>query len=130
MSTYLLGRLGSLIISLLIASIVIFLLLEVVPGDPAQFMLGMNAQPDTLAALREQLGLGQPAFSRYVTWLFGVLHGGLGISYTYKTPVTELVLQRLGVSLPLAILSLGFFFFFVFFVGFFVVSWCFLWSVF
>ena len=107
MSTYLLGRLGSLIISLLIASIVIFLILEVVPGDPAQFMLGMNAQPDTLAALREQLGLDQPAFSRYVTWLFGMLHGGLGISYTYKTPVTELVLQRLGVSLPLAILSLG-----------------------
>src|SRR3569833_577970 len=106
MSTYLLGRVGSLIVSLLVASIVIFLILEVVPGDPAQFMLGLTARPATLANLRAQLGLDQPAPIRYVTWLLGMLHGDLGISYTYKTPVTELVLQRLGVSLPLAVLSL------------------------
>ena len=106
MSTYLLGRVGSLVVSLLVASIVIFLILEVVPGDPAQFMLGLNARPDTLANLRAQLGLDQPAAARYVGWVLGMLHGDLGISYTYKTPVTELVLQRLGVSLPLALLSL------------------------
>ena len=107
MSTYLLGRVGSLVVSLLVASIVIFLILEVVPGDPAQFMLGLNARPDTLANLRAQLGLDQPAALRYVSWVLGMLHGDLGISYTYKTPVTELVLQRLGVSLPLAVLSLA-----------------------
>jgi peptide/nickel transport system permease protein len=106
MSTYLLGRVGSLVVSLLVASIVIFLILEVVPGDPAQFMLGLNARPDTLANLRAQLGLDQPAAARYVSWVLGMLRGDLGISYTYKTPVTELVLQRLGVSLPLAVLSL------------------------
>jgi len=106
MSTYFLGRVGSLIASLLVASIIIFLILEVVPGDPAQFMLGLNARPDTLANLRAQLGLDQPAPVRYVSWIFGMLHGDFGISYTYKTPVTELVLQRLGVSLPLAVLSL------------------------
>jgi peptide/nickel transport system permease protein len=106
MSTYLLGRVGSLIASLIVASILIFLVLEVVPGDPAQFMLGLNARPDTLAALRAQLGLDQPAPVRYVSWVLGMLHGDFGISYTYKTPVTELVLQRLGVSLPLAVLSL------------------------
>jgi len=106
MSTYFLGRVGSLIASLLVASIVIFLILEVVPGDPAQFMLGLNANPESLANLRAQMGLDQPAVTRYVTWVLGMLHGDFGISYTYKTPVTELVLQRLGVSLPLALLSL------------------------
>lgn len=106
MSSYLLGRLASLLLSLIVASIVIFLVLEVVPGDPAQFMLGLNASPDTLAALREQLGLNAPAWTRYITWVLGMLHGDLGISYTYRTPVTELVLQRLGVSLPLALISL------------------------
>ena len=60
MPTYLLGRLLSLVLSLVAASVVIFFILEVVPGDPAQFMLGLNAQPDTLAALREQMGLNQP----------------------------------------------------------------------
>src|SRR3569623_1977885 len=107
MSTYLFGRVGSLIVSLLVASIVIFLILEVVPGDPAQCMLGLNARPDTLANLRAQLGLDPPAAMRYVSWVLGMLHGDLGISYTYKTPVTERVLQRLGVSLPLAVISLA-----------------------
>ena len=106
MSSYLLGRLASLLLSLIVASIVIFLVLEVVPGDPAQFMLGLNASPATLAALREQHGLNSPARTRYINWVLGMLHGGLGISYTYRTPVTELVLQRLGVSLPLALISL------------------------
>ncbi len=106
MTSYLLGRVGSLIASLLAASIIIFLILEVVPGDPAQFMLGLNANPETLANLRAQMGLDQPAVVRYVTWVLGLVQGDFGISYTYKTPVTELVLQRLGVSLPLAVLSL------------------------
>ena len=55
MPAFLLGRLASLILSLIAASVVIFLILEVVPGDPAQFMLGMNAEPQTLAALRDGL---------------------------------------------------------------------------
>ncbi|MEO8882814.1 MAG: ABC transporter permease [Devosia sp.] len=107
MPAYLLGRLASLILSLIAASIVIFLVLEVVPGDPAQFMLGLNAQPDTLAALREQLGLDQPMLVRYVNWVVGMLHGDFGISYTYRVPVSELINARLGVSVPLAIISLA-----------------------
>lgn len=107
MTRYLLGRVLSLLASLLAASIIIFLILEVVPGDPAQFMLGLNANPETLANLRAQMGLDQPAVVRYLVWVSGMLHGDLGISYTYKTPVAELVLQRLGVSLPLAVLSLA-----------------------
>ena len=72
MPTYLLGRLLSLVLSLVAASVVIFFILEVVPGDPAQFMLGLNAQPDTLAALREQMGLNQPLLVRYLSWVLGI----------------------------------------------------------
>ena len=107
MSNYLAGRIASLILSLLVASIVIFLILEVLPGDPAQFILGMNARPDTLAALRAQLGLDAPAVMRYFGWILGMLHGDFGTSYTYRVPVSELVLQRIGVSLPLAVYSLA-----------------------
>ena len=107
MSTYLAGRIVSLILSLLVASVIIFCVLEILPGDPAQFILGMNARPDTLAALRAQLGLDAPPVLRYFGWILGMLHGDFGISYTYRVPVTELVLQRLGVSLPLAVISLA-----------------------
>ncbi|MEO6395566.1 MAG: ABC transporter permease [Devosia sp.] len=106
MSSYLLARIGALIAGLLVASIVIFVLLEIVPGDPAQFMLGLNARPDTLANLRAQLGLDQPVLTRYFNWVAGMLRGDFGISYTYRIPVTELVVQRLGVSLPLAAMAL------------------------
>jgi peptide/nickel transport system permease protein len=106
MTTYLLGRLASVAFSLIVASIVIFLIMEVLPGDPAQFILGMNAQPDTLAALRAQLGLDAPPLIRYFGWIVGMLHGDFGISYTYRVPVSELVVQRVGVSLPLAVVSL------------------------
>ncbi len=107
MATYLLGRLGTLVASLIVASLIIFFILEVLPGDPAQFILGLNAQPDTLAALRAQLGLDAPVWVRYFGWILGMLHGDLGVSYTYHVPVTDLVLQRVGVSVPLALLSLA-----------------------
>ncbi len=107
MPSYLLGRLLSLVLSLVAASVVIFFILEVVPGDPAQFMLGLNAQPDTLAALREQMGLNQPLLVRYLSWVLGMLHGDFGTSYTYRVPVSGLIEDRLAVSLPLALYSLG-----------------------
>jgi peptide/nickel transport system permease protein len=106
MTTYIAGRVVSLIASLVVASLVIFFILEVLPGDPAQFILGMNAQPDTLAALRTQLGLDEPPLIRYVNWVLGMLQGDFGTSYTYRVPVTELIVERIGVSLPLAIYAL------------------------
>ena len=99
---YLLKRLASLAVSLLAASLVIFLVVEVAPGDPASFMLGMNARPDTVAALRTELGLDLPVHLRYLDWLGGMLTGDFGISYTYRTPVAQMVADRLAVSLPLA----------------------------
>ena len=95
-------RLISLSLSLIAASVVIFSVIEIIPGDPASFMLGINAQPDTIAALREQLGLNGSLLSRYFNWVFGMLTGDFGISYTYRVPVSELILARVWISLPLA----------------------------
>lgn len=107
MLAFLLSRFVSLALSLLAASIVIFLVLEVVPGDPAAFMLGMNASPDTVEALRSQLGLDAPPLERYFSWLFGLFRGEFGTSYTYRVPVAELVGDRLWISLPLAAYALA-----------------------
>lgn len=106
MLRYSLKRLLSLGVSLLAASAVIFLAIEVVPGDPATYMLGINAQPDTVAALREELGLNVSAMSRYMTWISGMLTGDFGVSYTYRTPVVDMIGDRIMISLPLAIYAL------------------------
>lgn len=106
MLRYSLKRLLSLGVSLLAASAVIFLAIEVVPGDPASYMLGINAQPDTVAALREELGLNVSAMSRYLTWISGMLTGDFGTSYTYRTPVVDMIGDRIMISLPLAIYAL------------------------
>ncbi len=106
MQRYLLGRLISLALSLLVASLVIFAVIEVVPGDAASYMLGLNASEETVAALRDRLGLNEPPPLRYLHWVAGMLRGDFGQSYTYRVPVAELVGQRLAVSLPLALYAL------------------------
>ncbi|WP_010138650.1 ABC transporter permease [Oceanicola sp. S124] len=107
MLRYTLTRFLSLCLSLAVASVVIFFAIEVLPGDPASIMLGVNAQPDTLAALRAELGLDQPMVARYLAWVTGLLQGDFGISYTYRTPVAQMIVDRLAVSLPLALYALG-----------------------
>lgn len=106
MLTYVTKRLGSLCLSLIVASLVIFACIEIVPGDPASFMLGINAQPDTIQALRVELGLDQSLVQRYLGWVGGLLGGDMGTSYTYRTPVSDIVSDRLQVSLPLALYAL------------------------
>lgn len=106
MLRYALARLVSLVISLAVASLVIFTVIELVPGDPAAFMLGMNADPANVAALRRELGLEGGPVERYFAWVGGMLTGDFGISYTYRVPVSELVLARLEVSVPLALYAL------------------------
>jgi len=103
---YFLKRLGIGLVTLFFASLVVFAVLEIVPGDPAQLMLGLNATEDTLNALREQMGLNKPLLTRYGAWISGLLQGDLGTSYTYSVPVLELVSERVFVSLPLAVISL------------------------
>ena len=101
-----LHRLVSLLASLIVASLVVFAAVEIVPGDPARFMLGINAQPDTVAALRAELGLDRSLVERYFSWVGGLFTGDLGVSYTYRSPVSEIVAERLQVSLPLAVYAL------------------------
>ncbi|MBS0125954.1 ABC transporter permease [Thetidibacter halocola] len=107
MLAYLAKRLVSLAVSLAVASLVIFLVVEVAPGDPASYMLGINARPDTVAALRAELGLDLSKPERYVAWVGGMLTGDFGTSYTYRTPVSQMVADRLWVSLPLALYALS-----------------------
>ena len=106
MLRFVLGRIFSLALSLLVASAVIFILLEIVPGDPAAYMLGLNSSADSIAALRETLGLTGPPHERYLNWVVGMLQGNFGLSYAYRVPVSELIADRLWVSLPLAVYAL------------------------
>lgn len=99
-------RLLSMALSLVVASLVIFVMLQAVPGDPAAFMLGLNAQPDTVAALRADLGLDRSLGERYLAWIGGMATGDFGTSYTYRVPVAELVADRIVVSAPLAAYAL------------------------
>ncbi len=107
MARYFLTRLTSLILTLLAASVVVFFVLEVVPGDVASVMLGMNATQEALAALRDQLGLNAPLAVRYLSWIAGFFTGDLGVSHTYRVPISDLIGQRLVVSLPLALYALA-----------------------
>jgi peptide/nickel transport system permease protein len=107
MLRWLAGRLLALAGTLIAASLAIFLALEVLPGDPAAFMLGLNARADTVAALRAQMGLDDPVLWRYLGWVGGLLRGEFGTSYTYKVPVAELIADRVWVSLPLAVYALA-----------------------
>jgi peptide/nickel transport system permease protein len=99
-------RAASLALTLLAVSAAIFLVLDVLPGDPAAIMLGTSARPDTLAALTAELGLDQPALWRYLAWLGGLLHADFGMSVTYSLPVRNLIAERLAVTLPLAAIAL------------------------
>jgi len=106
-AAYVAGRLASLAATFLAATVVVFLLIQVTPGDPAAFMMGLNANPEAVAALRAQMGLDAPAAQRYLTWIAGLAHGDFGTSYTYRVPVAQLIAERLAVSLPLTLLALA-----------------------
>ncbi len=108
MASFLAQRLGLLLLTLVAASVVIFAMANVLPGDPATFMLGLNAQPETVAALKHDLGLDRPLLARYIAWIAGFFSGDFGVSYTYRVPVADLIADRLWVSVPLALLALLF----------------------
>jgi len=103
---YLAGRLGVLLATLLVATAIVFVIVQVVPGDPVRYMMGLQADPDSVAATRHQLGLDIPPAQRYFHWIGGLLHGDFGLSFTYRIPVGELIAERLQVSLPLAAFAL------------------------
>lgn len=104
-AAWLLKKLGGHALTLLAATVVIFLLLQVVPGDPASYMMGLNASPESIAALRQQMGLEGSGVERYLAWLGDLLTGKFGTSYTYQVPVGDLIAERLAVSAPLALMA-------------------------
>jgi peptide/nickel transport system permease protein len=106
MSLFFAKRLLTLIATLLGASVVVFLVLEILPGNAAQVLMGADASPEAVQALAEKLGLNQPALARYGDWIGGLLTGNLGESYAYSTPVFELILERLALTVPLALMAM------------------------
>ena len=107
MLLFLLRRAATFAATLFVASLVVFAVLELLPGNPAQLMLGDTATPESIAALEARLGLDQPAGSRYANWIGGLLRGQSAMSYAYDTPTFELIAERLQVSLPLALLAMA-----------------------
>jgi peptide/nickel transport system substrate-binding protein len=103
---YLAGRLAVLAATLLVATAIVFVIVQIVPGDPVRYMMGLQADPASVAATRHQLGLDVAPLQRYFQWIGGLVHGDFGRSFTYRIPVGELVAERLQVSLPLAIYAL------------------------
>ena len=107
MSLFLFKRLITLIATLVGTSVVVFLVLEILPGNAAQILMGPDAAPEAVAALSAKLGLDQPALTRYGHWVGGMLTGDLGLSYAYSSPVGELVLERLALTVPLALMAMS-----------------------
>jgi len=103
---FLSGRIAILAASVLVATAVIFVIVQVVPGDPVRYMMGLQADPAAMDIVRHQLGLDTAPFERYFLWLGGLFHGDFGTSYTYRIPVQTLVAERLQLSLPLALYAL------------------------
>jgi len=107
MLAFLLQRLASFAATLAVASLVVFAVLELLPGRPAEVMLGDTATAESIAALEAKLGLDKPAPQRYLSWVGGLLTGQSATSYAYDTPTFELIAERLQVSLPLALLAMA-----------------------
>jgi peptide/nickel transport system permease protein len=107
MSVFVLRRFLTLLATLVGASLIIFLVLDALPGNAAETLMGADASPDAVRALSEKLGLDQPLLARYAHWIGGMLVGDLGNSYAYGTPVAGLIAERLALTVPLALLSMA-----------------------
>lgn len=105
-SLFLLKRFAAFVATLLAASVVIFAVLDVLPGSAAEVMLGESATPESLKALSERLGLDRPPLARYAAWMAGLAIGDMGMSIAYETPVWQLVSERLVVTVPLAVMAM------------------------
>jgi peptide/nickel transport system permease protein len=108
MAAFFLKRVLILFLTLILVSIIIFAVLLVIPSDPAQIILGIHATPETLQTLRHQLGLDRPFILQYLGYMKNLTMGDLGRSITYDVPISSLILSRLQVTIPLAILSMVF----------------------
>ena len=106
MTLFLIRRFLGFAVTLFVAALIIFLLLDLLPGDPARFILGINATPEAVAALRVQMGLDAPAHERFLGWVLGMLGGDFGLSTTQGLPVATLIGERMAVTLPLSLIAM------------------------
>ena len=106
MGLFLLKRLATFVATLVATSVLVFLVLEILPGNAAQMMMGPDASPEAVRALAAKLGLDRPPLERYLDWVGGMLTGNLGLSYSYSSPVSELIAERLQVTVPLAVMAM------------------------
>ena len=106
-SLFLIKRFASFIATLLAASVVVFLVLDILPGNAAEVMLGESATPEAVRALSAKLGLDRPAPVRYAAWVGGLARAELGRSVAYDAPVAELIAERLAVTVPLAVFAMA-----------------------
>jgi len=107
MIEYFVRRLFILVVTLLLASVAIFAVVNVIPGDPAQVILGTQATPETLERVRERIGLDQPLHVRYLDWIQGIVfRADFGESITYDLSITQLIATRLAVTGPLALMAM------------------------
>ena len=106
MAYFLLRRTIGFILTLLTVSIVVFAVMNVLPGDPALTILGLEASDDAINALRVKLGLNEPVFSRYINWVLNALNGDFGDSHSFGVPVSGLILERISMTVSLAVFGM------------------------
>jgi peptide/nickel transport system permease protein len=107
MGVFLLKRFATFLATLLVASAVVFAVLELLPGNAAEVILGDTATPEAVAALEAKLGLDRPALQRYTDWVSGWLQGRSAESVSYGSPTAELIAERLRVTVPLAVMAMA-----------------------
>jgi peptide/nickel transport system permease protein len=105
-SLFLIKRFLTFVATLWVASMVVFVVLDVLPGNAADVMLGESATPEARQALSAKLGLDRPPLQRYAAWINGLAHGELGESVSYSVPVADLIVERLQVTAPLALMAM------------------------
>ncbi|HZD22423.1 MAG TPA: ABC transporter permease [Acidimicrobiia bacterium] len=104
---YIARRIGIFALSVLISSLLVFVVLSILPGDPAQAMLGTQATPEAVEALRDELGLNRPILVQYVDWLASAVRGDLGTSPFSGQDIAAQIGQRLQLTIPLALLAMA-----------------------
>ena len=106
MAYFLIRRTIGFVLTLLTVSVVVFAVMNVLPGDPALTILGLEASDDAINALRVKLGLNEPVFTRYINWVLNALNGDFGESHSFGVPVSGLILERISMTVSLAVFGM------------------------
>ena len=103
---YYIRKVAGFLVTLFLVSILTFAVFQILPGDPALVILGVDADPLQIEQLHQEMGIDQPIHIRFLSWIGGVLQGDLGTSYRYHQPVSSLIGNAFGVTVQLALFAL------------------------